>query len=128
MRGTLWAPVSIVGLLLVTTLPFLISALAVYLAKPGLLLGICFGKAFLTAFVSVGFFQAFGYAGWLLRWLLAFSSCASAPVLYWFWLRYLPGTRRLCVWEAVSLLSLGVLAASVNFSVISPFLVRLIGT
>lgn len=128
MRSTVYVPVSIVGLLCVTTLPFLFSALAVFLSKPGLLLPICFGKAFLLAFVSIGIFQAFGSAGWLLRWLLLFGDCASVPVLYWFWLRYLPGTRPLCGWEAFSMLSLGVLIGSVNYSVISPFLVRLIET
>lgn len=128
MRSTLYVPVSIVGLLCVTILPFLFSALAVFLSRPGLLLPICFAKAFLLAFVSVGILRAFGSAGWLLRWLLLFGDCASVPVLYWFWLRYISGNRPLCGWEAISMLSLGLLIGSVNYSVISPFLVRLIET
>lgn len=126
MRSTLYVPVSIVGLLCVTTFPFLLSAFAVFLSKPVLLLPICFGKAFLFAFASIGILQAFGSAGWLLRWLLLFSDCASIPLLYWFWLRYLPGYRSLSGWEAASMLSLWLLIGSVNYSVISPLLARLI--
>lgn len=128
MRSTLYVPVSIVGLLCAAVLPFLFSALAVFLSRPGLLLPICFGKAFLLAFVSLGVIRAFGSAGWLLRWLLLFGDCVSAPMLYWFWLRYIPGDRLLSGWEAASLFSLGLLIGSVNYSVISPFLVRLIET
>ncbi|MGM9651200.1 MAG: hypothetical protein ACI3VX_04595 [Faecousia sp.] len=126
MRSTPMASVSIVGMLCVTTLPFLFSATAVFLSKPVLLLPICFGKAFLFAFVSMGIFQAFGSAGWLFRWLLLFSDCASVPVLYWFWLRHISGDRPLIGWEAAWLCSLAVLTGSIHFSVISPFLAGLI--
>lgn len=126
MRGTLFVPVSIVGMLCATALPFLLSAFAVFLSRPVLLLTICFGKAFLFAFVSMGIFQAFGSAGWLLRWFLLFSDYASVPLLYWFWLRHISGERPLDGWETALLCSLALLIGSVNFSVISPFLAGLI--
>lgn len=126
LRGILWATPSMAGLLCVVLLPFLLSTLVVFLFRPGLLLLVCFGKAFLYAFASVSVLLAFGSAGWLFRWLLLFSDCVCAPVLYWFWLRYLPGDRRLCVWDTAWMLSMGLLAGSLNYSVVAPFLARLI--
>lgn len=126
MRSTLRVSVSIVGMLCVTTLPFLLSAFAVFLSKPALLLPICFGKAFLLAFVSIGMLQAFGSAGWLLRWILLFSDFVYVPLLYCFWLRHISGVRPLDSWETALMCSLGLLIGSVNFSVISPFLAGLI--
>ena len=45
MRSAFYSPVSIVGLLCVTALPFLFSAIAVFLSQPWLMFPICFGKA-----------------------------------------------------------------------------------
>lgn len=126
MRSAACAPVSIFGLLCVSVLPFLLSAFVVFLSKPVLLLPICFGKAFLFSFVSLGIYQAFGSAGWIFRWLLLFNDCACVPLLYWFWLRYLSGDRPLYCWEAALILSLEMLIGSVNYNIISPFLARLI--
>lgn len=126
MRSVLYAPVSIVGMLCVTVLPFLLSALAVFLSRPAWLLPICFGKAFLCSFVSMGVFQAFGAAGWLLRWFLLFGDCVNIPVLYWFWLRHLCREQPLDGWECTLLCSLGLLICSINYSVVSPFLTSLI--
>ena len=126
MRSTLLVPVSIVGMLCVTILPFLLSAFAVSLSKPVFLLPICFGKAFLFAFVSIGILQAFGSAGWMFRWILLFSDCVCVPLLYWFWLRHISGVRSLYGGEAALMCALGLLIGSVNFSIISPFLAGLI--
>lgn len=126
MRSALSAPVSIVGLLCVTVLPFLFSAFAVFLSKPILLLPICFAKAFVFAFCSTCILQAFGSAGWLIRWLLLFGDCASIPLLYWFWMRYLPGKRHLFCLESVWVFSLSFLTAGISYRVISPLLLRLI--
>lgn len=126
MRSTVYWSVSIVGLLFVTIFPFLISAFAVFISRPGLLLPICFCKAFLFSLVSMGTVQAFGSAGWLIRCLLLFSDCVSVPLLYWYWLRFLPGTRTFCGWETVAILALGALIGSVDYRIISPFLVHLI--
>lgn len=126
MRSTLLVSVSIVGMLCVTTLPFLLSAFAVFLSRPVLLLPICFEKAFLFAFVSIGIIQAYGSAGWLLRWFLLFSDCTSVPMLYWFWLRHISGDRPLDGLGVALMCALGLLIGSVNYSVIPPFLAGLI--
>lgn len=126
MRSALYAPVSIVGMLCVTTLPFLLSAFAVFLSRPVWLLPICFGKAFLYAFFSVAVCSAFWPAGWLLRWLLLFGDCAGGPILYWFWLRHLSPDCSMDGGGCILLCALGLLLGSVNYSIILPFLASLI--
>lgn len=126
MRGALVGSVSIVGLLCASVLPFLFSAFAVFLSQPKLLLPVAFAKAFLLSFVGLGVQQAFGCAGWLVRRLLCFSSCAASPVLYLYWLRHISGGRRFSAPEAVLTFSLCLLAGSIDFSIVAPFLARLI--
>lgn len=70
MRGAAARPVSIVSLLGVTMFPFLLSAFAVYISEPWLLLIVSFGDAFVLSFVSLGVMRCGGSAGWLVRWLL----------------------------------------------------------
>ncbi len=126
MRSCVYAPVSIIGLLCGILLPFLFSAFAVYFSMPVLLFPICFGKAFLFSYISAGILFAFGSAGWLIRYLVLFGDCVSTPVLYWFWLRNLPGSHTRHTGESVFIVSLLILAGSIQYSVISPFLARLI--
>ena len=54
MRGAAARPVSIVSLLGVTMFPFLLSAFAVYISEPWLLLIVSFGDAFVLSFVPLG--------------------------------------------------------------------------
>ena len=82
MRSILMDTVSIVDLVSVAMLPFLLSAFAVFLSSPWLLLSIAFFRAFLLSFVSMQILAAFGSAGWLLRLLLLFSDLLSAPLFY----------------------------------------------
>ncbi len=128
MRGVLYAPVSIVGILCVSLLPFLLSAYAVFLSNLSFLLPICFLKAWLFSQISLGIYQAFSSAGWLMRILLLFSSWTSLPILYWFWLRYLSPEHRASTLEALLACSLLLLVGSIHIRVISPFLVCLIET
>lgn len=126
MRGVPYGSVSIVSMLCVTCLPFLFSAFAVYLSKPAFLLLISFGKAFCFSFISLGVQFAFGSAGWLVRWLLCFSGCISAPVLYLYWLRHIDGGKGFSWLETLCFLSVFLLMASFDFVEISPFLASLI--
>lgn len=126
MRSVVYSPVSIVGVLCVSLLPILISAYAVFLSNLSLLLSICFAKAFLFSFVSLGILWAFASAGWLMRILLLFSEWTSLPILYWYWLRCLNPDHRVNLWETAWVCSLMLLMGSIHFRVISPFLVRLI--
>ena len=126
MRGVPEGTVSIVGLLAVSVFPFLLSAFAVFIGWPRLLLLIAFWKAAVFTYVSCGLLTGFDSVGWLLRWFLMFSSLSSLPVLYWFWRRYIPGERAVSFAEVFLLLSLFVLLGSIDFCWISPFLANLI--
>lgn len=77
----------------VLLLPFLFSALAVYLSKPQFLPMIAFFKAFLLMFVSIYVYSGFGTAGWLIRFLLMFSDLISVSLLYCYWSLYVSGKR-----------------------------------
>ena len=124
MRGAVLGSVSIVGLLGITILPFLISALAVSFSIPWLQLLVCFCKAFLFSFVSLGVWQAFGSAGWLAWLLLMFSDCMGMPLLYGFWLRHLSGDSAVGRLETGCYLAAFVLLGSVDYRIISPFWMR----
>lgn len=124
MRSVLYAPVSIVGILCVSLFPILISAYAVFLSNSRLLLPICFVKAFLFSFASMGIWVSFASAGWLMRILLLFTDWTCLPILYWFWLRSLK--HRVGLWETILVCSLTGFLGSISFRIISPFLVRLI--
>lgn len=125
MRGTLTAPVSIVRLLGASTLPFLISAFAVFLLRP-ILLPVCFLRAFLSGLFAGGLMRAFGPSAWLLRFFLMFGDTLTAPILYWFWLRGVERRCRPSFWETAACISAAILIGSVDYRFISPFLARLI--
>lgn len=126
MRGVPLGPVSIVGVLCVTALPFLLSVFAVSISQPWLLLPIFFGKAFLFAFVSFGVVRSWCYAGWLVQALLMFRDWASMPLHYFLGLRCLSGGRKLSLTEGFLLSSALILIGSIDISIISPFLAGII--
>ena len=126
MRSACVGPVSIVGLLGVSLIPFLLSAFAVFISAHWLLLLICLLKAGCFAAVSLGIMEAFGTAGWLVRILLLFSDSISVILLYIFWLRHLCGRRRFCCLDMLLFFSLSTLLSSVDYCIISPFWAGLI--
>ena len=101
-------------LCLFLSLPFLLTCVF-WILGPAFLFPICYGRAFLFAFVHTLFFISFGSAGWLLRWLFLFSDCMSLPLFY-FLLR-----RRLARRPAGPLLPmLVILIGMVDFCLILP--------
>lgn len=78
---------SIVGLLVSSILPFLISAFAVSLSQPFLLLLQAFLKMLCFGFCSVCVINAFGSYGWLVRLLFLFTDFIIIPLLCWLWIR-----------------------------------------
>lgn len=125
MRSTVFSAVSIVGLFH-TLLPFLLSAVAMVLHAPGMLLPLCFGKAFLSSYASFAICRAFGTAGWLVRWFLMFTDLWTLPILYYFWLRILSGTGAASRCEALFLSSLALLLGSIDYAIISPLFLELV--
>ncbi len=126
MHTAVHSRVSIRFLLCATLFPFLFSAIAVFLSQPGLLLLIAFGKAFSAGLTGMCLCAAFGDAGWLVRWLLCFSSCLSLPVLYGYWLRHIGSRAEELFCPTALLLSAAILIGSIDYFVIVPFLARVI--
>ena len=89
MRRVIFAPVSIVGLLLSFLLPFLFSAFAVIIHTPIWIFPIAGYKAFSFAAISIGFVDSMGSAGWLHWILLLAGDILSLPALYLYWLHSL---------------------------------------
>lgn len=126
MRGVGFSAVSIPGLLLVTALPFLLTALAVFLSQPWMLLLLVFVKAFSFSFCASGIMAVYGSASWLVRFLLMFADGCTLPLLMWLWLRHgdLSGkqvSRDLAVCTAAAL-ALGLL----EICAVSPFAAMLL--
>lgn len=126
MHNTVFCSVSIVRLLLTVFLPFLLSALAVMFSVPGILYLIAFAKAFLLAFVSMGFLITFGSSGWLFRLLIGFGDIVSVPLLVWFWLRCLDSEKKTYHFDFMITASLIFLIICIDFRIISPYLADLI--
>lgn len=118
--------VSIVGLFSSILLPFLLSAAAVYLHGASLLLPVSFLKAFSFGFCAVTVMKAFGSAGWLVCRLLLFSDCCLMPVLFWFWLRHIRGGRRSVKMDMRLCAILIAAVGSIDYFLISPFLMSII--
>lgn len=116
---------SIIGLLGVTALPFLLTIYLVFVSKSICIFPICFGKAFLYSFTSLCTACWLGLEGFLFHGLFFFSHCLDMPLLYLLWLRSFHGFK-LFIWEALLLFALCILTGSVEYCIISPFLVSLL--
>lgn len=126
MRMAVTGYVSIVDLLMSVLLPFLISALAVYIFKPGLLAVFAFIKACLFAFFSMGTLEAFGSAGWLIRLLLMFSDICMTVVLYLYWMRHVSGQRKFSVTYSGAYGAAALLIGSIDYCFIAPKLAQIL--
>lgn len=128
MRAAAGRPVWILDLLIVTTLPFLISAYAASLSEPWLLLAISAAKAFIFSFCAYGVSLAFGQSSWLVRFLFLFSDSCLIPVLFLFWLRHIEKNAPVRRWELIVCLAVAVIVGIIDYRIISPFLVALLSS
>ena len=120
MRRAVLCPVSIVGLINAALIPFLLSAFFALLSMNWMVMGICFVKAFLFAFVSLGMLSGFGSGGWLLRFFLLFGDSTALPLLYWCWMRFVRAAAHSWIMiVVVCCLLLG--AIILDYRVIAPF-------
>lgn len=126
MHESVQCSVSITGLLASTLLPFLLSAYAVSLSEPWLLLIISALKAFGFSYCACGVSLAFGQSSWLVRFLFLFSDHCLIPVLYLYWLRHIHGQTKTSVWELPACIGAALLVGSIDYCLIAPFLVSLI--
>jgi len=126
MRGVNDFPVSIPGLLLVTVLPFLITAAAVYFSLPWLLSMLVFGKAVSFGFCAWWITAAFGTASWLIRILMMFTDLCVLPLLMWLWLRHGDLSDKSMARDVTICLAITVAVGLLDISAVSPFAALLI--
>lgn len=126
MRRAAAGPVSITGLLAAILLPFLFSAFAVYSSEFWLLIPIAFIKAFLFSFSGAAVIYSFGQSGWLVRLLLIFSDSLMLPFLWWYWLQALSFGKTRFLFNSICVLIAAFIIGSLDFTVISPFLVKVL--
>ena len=121
MRRAVSCSVSISGLV-VLLLPFLFSALAVYLSKTWLFLPFCFLKGFQFAYLAGLVSTAFGAAGWLVRLLLFFTDGWVIPILLWIWFRWIGRGGRKAIWQIAFCAGLCAVIWSVDYFAVAPYL------
>ena len=117
---------SIVSLLLSISLPFLLSAFAVFISCPGLWLVVGFGKAFAYSYLVCGVLACFGSAGWLIRWLLLFTDSCSAALLYGYAARFVPGLQVFSPAGLLGCLTVVALLVGIDYVYFSPLLQALL--
>ena len=116
---------SIIGLLLVLIFPLFISFVIFRFSKPLLLLPILFFKAFSFGCCIFSIAFTFGDAGWLVRWILAFSDSCAVVVLVWFCLKNAAGNKETLKTDfMISLLSSAAIGC-IDYLCISPFALML---
>lgn len=93
MRRLFLQSMSIVGLLIRFSFSFLITALAVILLKPWLLLPAAFVKSFLLAFFLEGMMVCYSCSAGAVHYFLCCNVFLSAASLLWFWFRHISGFR-----------------------------------
>ena len=123
--GSVLCDASILGLLCASLLPFLLSAFAVFLSEPWLLLIISTFKAFSFSFCASGVSLAFGQSSWLVRFLFLFSDLCLVPVLCIYWLRHISGRHTVRQWELPACLCAAAVVSCIDYCFIAPFLVSL---
>lgn len=125
MRRAVSGSVSIAGLVVVL-LPFLFTAIAVYLSRTWLFLPFCFFRAFRFAYVAGLVSGSFGASGWLVRLLLLFTDGCQMPVLLWIWFRWIGNGGRKAVHQICVCAILSAVVWGIDYFVVSPFLGMLI--
>ena len=112
---------SMVGAGSVVFLPVLLSAFAVSICEPCLLLVISTFKAFSFSFCAWGVCLAFGQSSWLVLFLFLFSDICLIPALYFYWLRHIrQGSSS--GWSNGLLLVYALLIFIADYWVVGPFL------
>ena len=120
MYSVVSRPASIVSSLLTTSLPFLFSAIAVFISKPGLLPVIAFCKAAAFSLVSLMALRTFGTAGWMIRCMVMFADICTLPFFYSFCRRHICRSSHLSIFDGSYLIT-SILICSLDVYCITPF-------
>ena len=117
---------SLMSLLLIIILPFVISAILIYYSKPFFLFFIVLFKAFCFSFCSCSIIITFGWAGWLIRWLLLFSDSCSVVLWLWFLFRYSVNTTSCISTDLFLCITASVSVGCFDSCILAPFSVLLL--
>lgn len=126
MRLAVASPVSIVGLLGSLLLPFLFTALAVFLSHDWFILPVCFLKSFTYVLCAQTITLAFGNSAWLIQLLFLFSDTCMLSVLIWFWIRHLDCNRVTIVRDTAICIVVFIIIGILDHCFVSPYLTKII--
>lgn len=113
---------SILGILVVTALPIVITAIAAYCSAPLLIYALCIFKAFCFSVGLCGVAAVFGYSGWLIRLFLLFSDSCMAILLFWLWCRILSPDRSAIQRDLLICSAIAATVGLVDYFLVSPYL------
>lgn len=124
-RAMVCRPAPMISLMLTTGLPFLFSAIAVFLSKPWMLIVIAFCKTAVFALVSFMMLLTFGSAGWMMRGMVMFADICTLPFFFGFCWRHLD--KNICVSSSSGIYLIALLLIC-GFDIygISPFLTKVL--
>lgn len=122
MSTALACPVSIPCVMQSFLLPFLFSAVAVFLLLPQLLFAACFLKSACYLFVVCGLYGAFGSGGWLLHLLFLFPDLCFLVLLYSYCIHHISGLRKFSWLEAAVYLAVALAVCVAYVCFLIPFL------
>ncbi len=126
MRTAVTCHVSIVGLFFVMLLPFVITAFAVWISMPLLLLPVSFFSSFSFSLIVCYVVSAFGSAGWLVCSMFLFTSASTQLCLYWLSIRHLHGSSNLVTVDFLVCIVFLLAISMIDYLFVAPFLVQLI--
>lgn len=126
MRLAFRSPVSIVSLLIVTLLPFLLTAVAVFFSKTWLFFPICFLKAFSYGYAMHAIVLSYGTSGWLIQLILIILDSLAMTVLLWLWIRHIAGRQQTFRIDGAVCAAVLLATAFTEYYFVSPFLATLI--
>lgn len=117
--------VSILGLLLVTLVPFLVSCIAIRFHLLPILFAVAFVKSFIYSYCRCLILQIFANAGWLFNFLVFFSDTLATFVLLFYWYYGLHNTKSIG-WKALLMcVCVVVLFCIIDYCVIAPLLIEI---
>lgn len=125
MRAFTLERVSIVGLILATILPLIISATAVRLSVPFLILPTAFIKASLFSFCACALTLVYNDAGWLARWLYIFTDSIMVIFLLRLWIRNALLSAKTFQKDLLICLIAASILICIDYFIVSPFSVML---
>ena len=107
--------------LILSFLPFLLSAFAVYFSRPAWLFLICGTKAALFSFRCAILCLYYGQAGWLARWIFLFSEVCSLPLLLFYCLRSFGPNRGWRWFEHIIFFLVLVVLILIDYRIVTPY-------